>query len=151
MPRYKLTIEYDGRPFVGWQLQDNGPTVQGGGIFASSVRLTNSTVNNNKAHATGTTTLTYAYGGGIFVNGSVLVATRSHIDKNTARADGVAPTAWGGGAIQFLGPTPFRFNGGTLSGNAAIAVAPGGGASSAQGGAVSASSVVAPREWSAGS
>ncbi len=29
MPRFKLTIEYDGRPFVGWQLQDNGTSVQG--------------------------------------------------------------------------------------------------------------------------
>jgi tRNA pseudouridine38-40 synthase len=29
MPRYKLTIEYDGRPFVGWQAQDNGLSVQG--------------------------------------------------------------------------------------------------------------------------
>jgi tRNA pseudouridine38-40 synthase len=29
MPRFKLTIEYDGRPFVGWQVQDNGPSVQG--------------------------------------------------------------------------------------------------------------------------
>lgn len=29
MPRYKLTIEYDGGPFVGWQRQDNGASVQG--------------------------------------------------------------------------------------------------------------------------
>ncbi|MFV0281512.1 MAG: tRNA pseudouridine(38-40) synthase TruA [Rhodoblastus sp.] len=28
MPRYKLTIEYDGRPFVGWQRQANGLAVQ---------------------------------------------------------------------------------------------------------------------------
>lgn len=29
MPRYKLTIEYDGTPYVGWQTQDNHPSIQG--------------------------------------------------------------------------------------------------------------------------
>ncbi|MAF49044.1 MAG: tRNA pseudouridine(38-40) synthase TruA [Rhodospirillales bacterium] len=28
MTRYKLLIEFDGGPFVGWQRQDNGPSVQ---------------------------------------------------------------------------------------------------------------------------
>lgn len=28
MTRFKLTIEYDGAPFCGWQRQDNGPSVQ---------------------------------------------------------------------------------------------------------------------------
>src|SRR5262249_50686806 len=29
MPRYKLVIEYDGGPFVGWQVQGSGLSVQG--------------------------------------------------------------------------------------------------------------------------
>lgn len=28
MPRYKITVEYDGGPFVGWQRQDSGPSIQ---------------------------------------------------------------------------------------------------------------------------
>jgi tRNA pseudouridine38-40 synthase len=28
MPRYLLTLEFDGGPYVGWQRQDNGPSVQ---------------------------------------------------------------------------------------------------------------------------
>ena len=28
VPRYKIIVEYDGGPFVGWQRQDNGPSIQ---------------------------------------------------------------------------------------------------------------------------
>jgi tRNA pseudouridine38-40 synthase len=28
MPRLKLTLEYDGTPYVGWQVQPNGPSIQ---------------------------------------------------------------------------------------------------------------------------
>ena len=28
MTRFRLVLEYDGGPFVGWQRQDNGPSVQ---------------------------------------------------------------------------------------------------------------------------
>ncbi len=36
MPRFKLTIEYDGSPFVGWQRQDNGLSVQA--VLEAAVR-----------------------------------------------------------------------------------------------------------------
>jgi tRNA pseudouridine38-40 synthase len=44
MPRFKLILEYDGTPFVGWQRQENGLSVQEileGAIFAmTGARLT---------------------------------------------------------------------------------------------------------------
>jgi tRNA pseudouridine38-40 synthase len=35
VPRYKIIIEYDGAPFVGWQVQDNGLSVQG--VLAAAI------------------------------------------------------------------------------------------------------------------
>ena len=43
MARFKLTIEYDGGPYQGWQRQDHAPTVQGT-IEAAAARLNGSPV-----------------------------------------------------------------------------------------------------------
>lgn len=43
MPRYRLTIEYDGAPFVGWQRQANGRSVQGA-LEAAILAFTGETV-----------------------------------------------------------------------------------------------------------
>jgi tRNA pseudouridine38-40 synthase len=43
MPRYKLTIEYDGTPFSGWQIQPDGLTVQGV-VTAAITALTGETI-----------------------------------------------------------------------------------------------------------
>ncbi len=51
MPRYRLTLEYDGTPFVGWQRQDNGPSVQAA-IEAATARFTGETVTATAAGRT---------------------------------------------------------------------------------------------------
>lgn len=43
MPRYRLKIEYDGTPFVGWQVQSAGASVQGV-LEAAILKLTGETV-----------------------------------------------------------------------------------------------------------
>jgi tRNA pseudouridine38-40 synthase len=51
MPRYRLTLEYDGTPFVGWQRQDNGPSVQAA-IEAAVARFAGETVTATAAGRT---------------------------------------------------------------------------------------------------
>ncbi|HRF08610.1 MAG TPA: tRNA pseudouridine(38-40) synthase TruA [Xanthobacteraceae bacterium] len=59
MPRYKLTIEYDGSPFLGWQLQDAGLTVAGvleaaaHRLSGESVRVHGAGRTDTGVHATG--------------------------------------------------------------------------------------------------
>jgi tRNA pseudouridine38-40 synthase len=43
MPRYAITVEYDGTPFVGWQVQAHGTSVQGE-LVAAIARFSGETV-----------------------------------------------------------------------------------------------------------
>ncbi len=65
MTRFALTIEYDGRPFMGWQRQDHGPSVQAA-IEAAVLAVT------------GETTLVYA--SGRTDAGVHAMAMRAHVD-----------------------------------------------------------------------
>ncbi|MGH6613161.1 tRNA pseudouridine(38-40) synthase TruA [Sphingomonas sp.] len=51
MTRFALTVEFDGRPFMGWQRQSHGPSVQAA-IEAAALAITGETV---AVHAAGRT------------------------------------------------------------------------------------------------
>lgn len=62
MPRYVLKIEYDGRPFAGWQAQADQPSVQGAveaalgrldGNYAAGARIAAAGRTDAGVHATG--------------------------------------------------------------------------------------------------
>ncbi|MBK7858677.1 MAG: tRNA pseudouridine(38-40) synthase TruA [Archangiaceae bacterium] len=59
MPRIKLTLEYDGTHYVGWQIQENGPSVQGriqralAELLGESVTITGAGRTDSGVHALG--------------------------------------------------------------------------------------------------
>jgi len=65
MARFKLTIEYDGGPFQGWQRQDHAETVQGA-LETAAERL-------NGSH-------TVVYGSGRTDSGVHALAQIAHVD-----------------------------------------------------------------------
>jgi len=74
MPRYKLTIEYDGAPYQGWQWQDHGSSVQGV-LEAAAAKL-------NKGEAT------VVYGSGRTDSGVHALGQIAHMDlDNEIRPD----------------------------------------------------------------
>ncbi len=96
----------------------DGAVVRGGGIYAFSVVLVDSSVSGNRAHATSDAGLTGGYGGGIHVIRGV-TATRSHIDRNSAVAEGVQANGLGAGIAQ-QSEASIRLTNSTVSKNVAI-------------------------------
>ena len=91
MTRFALTIEYDGRPFMGWQRQDHGPTVQQA-IETAIARITGEQV---AVHAAGRTD-----------SGVHAMAMRAHVD--VARA--ITPFRLMEGTNALLRPDPVAIN-----------------------------------------
>jgi tRNA pseudouridine38-40 synthase len=71
LTRFALTVEYDGRPFMGWQRQDHGPSVQAA-IEAAVLQVTGEAV---ACHAAGRTD-----------SGVHALGMRAHVDVERAIA-----------------------------------------------------------------
>ena len=87
MTRFALTVEYDGRPFMGWQRQDHGPSVQQA-IEDAAFATTGERV---AVHAAGRTDA-----------GVHAVAMRAHVDI----AKAIAPPRLMAALNAHLRPTP---------------------------------------------
>lgn len=87
MTRFRLTVEYDGRPFMGWQRQPHGATVQGA-IEAAAKLVTGEDVT---VHAAGRTDA------GVHARGMV-----AHVDI----AKSIAPFRLMGALNALLRPAP---------------------------------------------
>ena len=101
MPRYKIIIEYDGTPFVGWQFQDNGPSVQGA-LMAAIEAFSGEKVMVQGAGRTDA---------GVHALGQVAhfdLASRARDRHRARRAQRASAAASGGGAVGGEGAGRFR-------------------------------------------